>query len=85
VFLIGLKFSIVAMGAGFIVFAVAMIGWYVQAGRYAAEKKAHEAHPPTSLEPPGPADVDEPAEPVAAIEEPAAAPADAESTPTTAG
>jgi len=89
-FLFGLKFSIIVMGLGFLVFATAMIGWYVQAGKYAAEKKAHEAHPPTSLEPPAPAEPIEGAEttdpaaptptPTAASGEPAGAPADTEST-----
>jgi Cytochrome c oxidase subunit IV len=87
VFLFGLKFSIVAMGAGVIVFAVAMIGWYVQAGKYAAEKKAHEEHPPTSLEPPPVADepVDAPpADPAATpSDEPTATAAGAESTSAT--
>jgi hypothetical protein len=43
-FVIGLKFNVVLMGAGFVIFAVAVIGWFIQAGKYAAEKAAHTAH-----------------------------------------
>jgi Cytochrome c oxidase subunit IV len=43
-FLFGLKFNVVLMGFGFVVFATAMIGWFVQAGKHAADKAAHAAH-----------------------------------------
>ena len=43
-FVIGLKFNVVLMGLGFLIFAVAMVGWFIQAGKYAAEKAAHAAH-----------------------------------------
>ena len=43
-FLVGLKFNVVIMGLGFVLFVVAMIGWFVQAGRFAAEKAAHAEH-----------------------------------------
>jgi hypothetical protein len=43
-FLFGLKFNVVLMGLGFVIFAVSMIGWFVQAGKHAAEKAAHGAH-----------------------------------------
>jgi len=43
-FLIGLKFNVVLMGVGFLIFAVAMVGWFIQAGKYAAEKAAHAEH-----------------------------------------
>jgi hypothetical protein len=35
------------MGLGFAVFAAAMIGWFIQAGRQAADKAAHTAHSDT--------------------------------------
>jgi len=40
-FLFGLKFNVVLMGLGFVIFAVSMIGWFVQAGKHAADKAAH--------------------------------------------
>jgi hypothetical protein len=43
-FLFGLKFNVVLMGVGFVLFAVAAIGWFVQAGHQAADKAAHAAH-----------------------------------------
>jgi hypothetical protein len=42
-FLIGLKFNVVLMGLGFVAFAAAMIGWFVQAGHQASDKAAHHA------------------------------------------
>jgi hypothetical protein len=43
-FIVGLKFNVELMGLGFVMFVVAMIGWFIQAGRYAAEKAAHAEH-----------------------------------------
>lgn len=84
-FLYGLKFNVVLMGAGFILFATAMIGWFIQAGRYAAEKAAHaehaaDGHAAESHGANGPAT---PAVPAAA-EPPAASPAPAPAEPAAA-
>jgi hypothetical protein len=43
VFLFGLKFFVVLMALGAVVFVSAMIGWFVQAGRQAAEKAEHHS------------------------------------------
>ena len=82
IFLIGLKFSVVLMGAGFVMFATAMVGWFVQAGRFAAEKKAHAEH--AALHGPAevghaPAAASEPAASEAAV--PAAEPATSDAGP----
>jgi hypothetical protein len=44
-FAIGLKFNIVIMGIGVAIFLAAVVGWFVQAGRQAAERAHHgEGH-----------------------------------------
>jgi len=39
-FLIGLKFNVVVMAVGIAIFFSAVTGWFVQAGRYAAQQAA---------------------------------------------
>jgi uncharacterized membrane protein len=43
-FLVGLKFLVVVMAIGIGIFLVAAVGWFIQAGRRAAEHAAHAAH-----------------------------------------
>ena len=43
VFIIGLKFNVVLMAIGAVIFVSAMIGWFVQAGRHAAERAEHHS------------------------------------------
>ncbi len=80
-FLIGLKFDIYVMGVGVVLAFVGMIGWFMQAGRFAAEKAAHAAHAsndhppivPSSVEPEPP---DTTAHPAPSANMPAGRPAD---------
>jgi hypothetical protein len=88
-FIIGLKFNIYVLGVGVVVAFVSIIGWFAQAGRYAAEKAAHAAHEsnghvpivPSSVEPEPPDTTAHPAPPADAE----AAPAAAESSSSDAG
>jgi hypothetical protein len=81
-FMIGLKFDIYVLGVGVVVALVSIIGWYVQAGRYAAEKAAHAAHEsnghvptlPSSVEPETPDTAAHPAPPIEAAPAAAEAP-----------
>jgi hypothetical protein len=43
VFILGLKFNVVVMAVGAVVFVSAMLGWFVQAGRQAAERDEHHS------------------------------------------
>jgi hypothetical protein len=42
-FILGLKFNVILMAVGIAAFLVAVVGWFIQAGRYAAERAAHHA------------------------------------------
>ncbi|MDP9341436.1 MAG: cytochrome c oxidase subunit 4 [Actinomycetota bacterium] len=38
---VGMKFSAVVLALGLVIFLTAAVGWFVQAGRYAADKARH--------------------------------------------
>ncbi len=45
IFLLGLKFNTILLAVGIAAFLVAAVGWFVQAGRYHAEKAAQHGAP----------------------------------------